>query len=138
MTPYCLYLTNPGCFEPTPCIHVFFSASNSQRNHPNLSKKLYKQEKKQLFQVGILEKTGTDTRAWTRGHRTRTDGHGQTDTDRRHDAKDVQLWKTDRYGKGRQLWKTGIYGKDRKKVFKSEIFSRETHTVHNQYYTYCK
>ena len=74
---------------------------------------------------------GMDTWAPTRGH-------GQTDTDRRHDAKDVQLWKTDRYGKGRQLWKTGIYGKDRKKVFKSEIFSRETHTVHNQYYTYCK
>ena len=62
---------------------------------------------------GILEKTGTDTRA-------RTDGHGQTDT------KDGQLWKrralmekTDSYGKYGQLWKrrtlmekTGTYGKD--------------------------
>ena len=62
---------------------------------------------------GILEKTGTDTRA-------RTDGHGQTDT------KDGQLWKrralmekTDSYGKDGHLWKrrtlmekTGTYGKD--------------------------
>ena len=108
--------------------------------------------------VGILEKTGTDTRA-------RTDGHGQTDT------KDGQLWKrralmekTDSYGKDGHLWKrrtvmektgtygkdgqlwkrralmekTDSYGKDRNKVFKSEILSRETHTAHNRYYTYCK
>ena len=78
--------------------------------------------------------------------RTRTDGHGHADT------KDGQLWKrralmekTDTYGKDGHLWKrralmekTGNYGKDRNKVFKSEIFSRETHTAHNQYYTYCK
>ena len=64
-------------------------------------------------QNGILEKTGTDTRA-------RTDGHGQTDT------KDGQLWKrralmekTDSYGKDGHLWKrrtlmekTGTFGKD--------------------------
>ena len=49
--------------------------------------------------AGILEKTGTDTRA-------RTDGHGHADT------KDGQLWKrqalmekTDSYGKDGQLWK---------------------------------
>ena len=76
------------------------------------------------FKIGILEKTGTDTRA-------RTDGHGQTDTDtrtRKTDSygKDGHLWKrrtvmekTDSYGKDGQLWKrrtviekTGTYGKD--------------------------
>ena len=101
--------------------------------------KLFTFARVNIFYFGILEKTGTDTRA-------RTDGHGQTDT------KDGQLWKrralmekTDSYGKDGQLWKrralmekTGIYGKDRNKVFKSEILSRETHTAHNQYYTYCK
>ena len=75
---------------------------------------------------GILEKTGTDTRA-------RTDGHGQTDTKRRTlmektdtYGKDGHLWKrrtlmekTDTYGKDGHLWKrrtlmekTGTYGKD--------------------------
>ena len=100
---------------------------------------------------------------WKR--RARTDGHGQTDTKdgqlwkrralmEKTDSygKDGQLWKrralmenTDSYGKDGHLWKrralmekTGIYGKDRNKVFKSEILSRETHTAHNQYYTYCK
>ena len=61
-------------------------------------------------------------------------------------GKDGQLWKrralmekTDTYGKRRaRMEKTGNYGKDGNKVFKSEIFSRETHTAHNQYYTYCK
>ena len=75
---------------------------------------------------GILEKTGTDTRARTDGHgqtdtdgilektgtdtRARTDGHGQTDT------KDGQLWKrralmekTDTYGKDGHFWKRSVF-----------------------------
>ena len=75
--------------------------------------KLFTFARVNIFYFGILEKTGTDTRA-------RTDGHGQTDT------KDGQLWKrralmekTDSYGKDGQLWKrralmenTDSYGKD--------------------------
>ena len=65
----------------------------------------YITEISKVLTAGILEKTGTDTRA-------RTDGHGQTDTDTR-------TRKTDSYGKDGHLWKrrtvmekTDSYGKD--------------------------
>ena len=74
---------------------------------------LVQEHSRTVKKMGILEKTGTDTRA-------RTNGHGHADT------KDGQLWKrraliekTDTYGKDGHLWKrralmekTDSYGKD--------------------------
>ncbi len=85
---------------------------------------------------GILENACTDMR-------TRTGGHGHTDTDTY--GKDGQLWKrravmekTGSYGKDGQLWKrralmekTGTYGKDGHKAFETNLlsFKKEAHTV---------